>query len=254
MSKTSWYVHVDGENIGPFSTEKVSSMLQQNRFQFVDYIWAKHLTKWHRISDLDQFASLMPSYPKIGIPAEQTSDSSEIETTQEPKPVARPQPKAEPPPEPKAPAKSSQAKATPAKAAAPAKPAASATTAAIKPSVPTKAKAEPAASTEEFPAVRKFMRVPAKGEKVILSDKSFTVINISEGGLFIKSSEPLNVGTEVKLELHIPGQEKELPMTGVVIRHGVVDKQAGFAIEFTRLNPAIKRILQTYVRSHSEEE
>jgi uncharacterized protein (TIGR02266 family) len=225
MSKTAWYVHVDGENIGPFSTEKVTSMLQQNRFQFVDFIWAKHLTKWHRISDLDQFASLMPAYPKISIPENSSA---------EPPPPPKHEPKSEPAPKPVA---APKAEPAPVKKESPKK-------------EPPKKEKEP----EPFPSVRKFMRVPAKGEKVIVSDQSFTVINISEGGIFLKSAKPLSIGTEVKMELHIPGQEKELPMTGVVIRHGEVDKHAGFAIEFTRLNPAIKRILQQYVRAHSKEE
>jgi hypothetical protein len=46
---------------------------------------------------------------------------------------------------------------------------------------------------------------------------------------------------------------KALEMTGIVIRKGVSeDGQAGFAIEFTRVNPAYKRLLQAYVGAKTQ--
>lgn len=231
MSKHSWYVHLEGENIGPLSTEKVSQMLQQNRLQFVDFIWAQHLTKWHRINDLDQFASLMPPYPKVAIP-ESSGEAAPVAEKPTAKTAAKPateEPKAAKAPavEEKKPAAKAPAKEAPKPAAPPAK---------------------------VWPNIRKTDRIPAQGEKVKLEEYGeYSVVNISIGGIFLKASKLLDLGTEVKFELELPGAEKVLQMTGVVIRHGQAENTAGFAIEFTRINPAHKRTLTEYLTKGSAE-
>lgn len=209
MSKSSWYVHLQGENVGPLSTATVTSMLQQNRLQFVDFIWEESLTKWHRIMDLDQFASLLPTYPKAAIPKEATAPKA-----------AAPEPKP-----------------SPAKAAMP--------KAAAKKSAPPK---------ETKPPLGKFHRVRAQGAKVELDGHGdFGVVNLSEGGVFLESNSPIAVGTEVALSLELPGLDKKLELTAVVIRHGIAEEISGFAVEFTRLNPAHRRLLRDFIGERIKE-
>jgi Tfp pilus assembly protein PilZ len=201
MAKSTWYVHIQGENIGPLSTANVSSMLQQNRLQFVDFIWAESLTKWHRIMDLDQFASLLPQYPKVGIPA--VAVEERVET-----PARKPSP----------------------------------------------AKEAPVKSPTKKPALGKFQRVRGLGAKVQIEEHgSFNVVNMSEGGIFLESKQPPFVGTEVTLSLELPSVEKKLDLTGVVIRHGIAEEIVGFAVEFTRLNPAHKRVLRDFIAERIKE-
>jgi len=223
MSKSTWYVHIQGENIGPLSTANVSSMLQQNRLQFVDFIWAESMTKWHRIMDLDQFASLLPQYPKVGIP-----DLAAGEALEAPAPAPKPSP----------------VKAAPAKS--PAK----------KPAIPpaTEPSPTPPSAKPKKPALGKFQRVGGKGANVQIEEHgSFNVVNMSEGGIFLESKQPPFVGTEVTLSLELPGVEKKLDLTGVVIRHGIAEEIVGFAVEFTRLNPAHKRVLRDFIAERIKE-
>lgn len=257
MSKPLWYVHLQGESIGPLSTEHVTLMLQQNRLQFVDYIWSEQFTKWHRISDLDQFAALAPPYPRVSIPHPmQLADgagsnyvvqeaSRVLEQEQEnashrgrPKPNSKSQSKIEHAPK----AESIKLSFEP--------------EVARKSETPSKTKsAGEKIEKKMWPKLRKFHRLPPNGEKVSLAEHGyFPILNISEGGLFLKSAQLLTLGLDVRLHLELPGIDKVLEMTGVVIRHGEIDGQKGFAIEFTRLNPAHKRVLNEYLGKRAKEQ
>jgi Tfp pilus assembly protein PilZ len=213
MSSQSWHVYLQGEPLGPLATETVVLMLKQGRLQFLDFVWAAHLTKWQRLADLDEFAALIPPYPSAPIP------SRKIDAAAQPEPTPEPTLKPEPKPEPKV------------EVAAPAKKA-------------------PKPAPKVWPKVRRFDRVPSKAERAVLKEHGgFDVVNVSIGGIFLSAPNPLAIGTEVTLTLELNSIEKKLEMTGVVIRQGIVDGFNGFAIEFTRLNPAHKRILHDYVAS-----
>jgi Tfp pilus assembly protein PilZ len=75
----------------------------------------------------------------------------------------------------------------------------------------------------------------------------YKIIDISEGGVFVASKEPMEIGTDLQFDLQIEGFPENLSMVGVVIRHGDRDQHPGFAIEFMRVNPAYKRMLQTFI-------
>jgi Tfp pilus assembly protein PilZ len=80
------------------------------------------------------------------------------------------------------------------------------------------------------------------------------VVNISEGGVFLRAEVPLPIGTELKFGLEIKGIAKKLDMTGVVIRHGQAENIEGFAVEFIRQNPAHKRLIQEFLNERMGEE
>ena len=227
MSGNQWYVHINGQTLGPLAHDAVSLMLQQNRLQFVDFVWASHLTKWHRIVDLDDFVTLIPPYPKAGIPRGESAPS-----------VA-------PAPTPPMPASAAAVVAPPisAKPAPEPEP--------VKPAKPTK-QDKPA---KQWPKSRKARRVlAASGQATLQTHGVYKLLNVSEGGVFLASEQRLDIGTDVKFVLEFPGSDKPLDMSGVVIRHGELAGHAGFAVQFTRLNPAHKRILIDYVEAQPFEE
>lgn len=65
-------------------------------------------------------------------------------------------------------------------------------------------------------------------------------INISRGGMFIKTDRPLHVGTRVKLKFSLPGRELPVETSGRVVRtvsgKGRMDEPHGMGIEFEDLS------------------
>lgn len=208
VSSKQWHLHFDGENIGPVTTDVVKLFLKQHRVHFADYIWSTGHTKWHRIIDLDEFASLLPPYPSSPIPGGVVTPSAAPAAVEEvvvAKKVAAPKIQKAP-----------------------------------------KVVAEK--QTEKvWPKVRRTTRIPCQGTVAIEGHDSFALINISEGGIFVKAKELLPIGADVKFSLEITSLSKKFVMTGVVIRHGVAEGEHGFAVEFTRLNPAHKRELVEFI-------
>jgi hypothetical protein len=240
MSAKKWFVHIGGETFGPASTESIITMIKQFRLHFADYIWAEGFTKWVRVSEVDDFIGQMPAYPKVPIPSLNETPSQEAaeETEEEPPPPPpKKKVKAEPPP-PKA-AKVKHAKVpvpTPEEEAEEAKPSAKAPEAKKAPKV--------------WPKARRFIRVEISGGVDTPEHGKFNVVDISPGGVFVKSEKPLDIGTELKFTLQSDAFENTLEMTGVVIRHGTSYGAKGFAIEFTRLNPSYRRLFQEYVENN----
>jgi len=75
------------------------------------------------------------------------------------------------------------------------------------------------------------------------------VLNISESGVLV--SIPKNVpviGKEVRFRLESPVFGKPLEMTGVLIREDFTGHDNSVAIEFTRLNPAYRRMIKEYIQ------
>lgn len=231
MSKKNWHFHIHNEIAGPFSTEVILTMLRQNRLQFVDYIWAEHLTKWYRILDLDEFAQELPSYPKIPVPRAEnnspeispkkiselsSSNSIQSEPSQLPPQILPENPSAESRPSRKA------------------------------PKVEKKQESPP----KKWPKIRRFVRIDGEGVFVEMEVFGRVVpINLSEGGFFIKAKKCPEVGTEFQFTLELKSLDKKFKMTGVVIRHGQVEGVDGFALEFIRMNPAHRRAIQDFVNN-----
>lgn len=112
-----------------------------------------------------------------------------------------------------------------------------------------------AAAKETFPKIRKFKRVDVSKVSASLRGLGeFPVVNVSEGGLFLAAANSPAMGTDVVVHLQLPGTDKKMELTGVVIRHGESLGQKGFAVEFTRLNPAHWRVLRGFISSHGERE
>jgi Tfp pilus assembly protein PilZ len=97
--------------------------------------------------------------------------------------------------------------------------------------------------------IRRHTRVRLDGTVTVEDYGTFTSFDISEGGLFIVANTPIPFGTDVKLHIESAAFPKPLDMTGIVIREGLSEAgETGFAIQFTRVNPAHRRVLQDYVK------
>jgi uncharacterized protein (TIGR02266 family) len=68
--------------------------------------------------------------------------------------------------------------------------------------------------------------------------------DLSQGGLFVRSRQPLEIGTVVTLELHIPDEELPLALSGTVAR---VEAQ-GFGVKFNELDLTAKAKLDKILR------
>jgi type IV pilus assembly protein PilZ len=76
--------------------------------------------------------------------------------------------------------------------------------------------------------------------------------NISKGGTFIRTSKPLDIGTEFIFVLSIPGQTEQLQLRGQVmwtVEESQADEQkpAGMGIRFRFVDDAEKKKLEDFV-------
>lgn len=214
QEKTGWYLHIAGEVFGPVDTKAVTLMLQQNRVQFVDFIWTENFSGWERICDIDIFMELMPLAPKTPVPS--VPKVSRTGPKIRMKDVAG---------EAAARAPRAQAKVVAPEDAALPKPA------------PKRAAAK----------VRRHTQVEYREKIEVQGYGFFPAINLREGGLMLRAKTPLPVGLEVKLLVPLPGLEKPMEMTGLVIRHAGDKEDFGFAVEFTRVNPAHKKVILQFL-------
>jgi len=74
--------------------------------------------------------------------------------------------------------------------------------------------------------------------------------NISLGGVFIRSSNPLPVGTKLRVQFSLPGL-KDMVTTWGEVAHVVEDRSkqgfAGMGIRFSDLDPAQKRTIDQLI-------
>lgn len=234
MSAGAWYVHIQGETFGPVPTDVVSIMLRQHRLQFSDFVWTDGLAKWMRIGELTQFAAYLPPYPSVPIP----KAGAQAVPQPSPPPLravagARPPPTASP-------ARRPMAQAAQAAAVAP-------------PPAGSAARPAPRAEAPLKEWIRRYGRVKLAGTALIDGFGDYEIVDISEGGVFLKAPTPIPFGTDLKFRIESERLPKALDMTGIVIREGASeDGQFGFAIQFTRVNPAHRRVIHDYVKAATQ--
>ena len=78
------------------------------------------------------------------------------------------------------------------------------------------------------------------------------VCNISRGGIFIRSDTPLPLNTEVSLVLRLPGTDRCIRATGLVVwnydmQKGTSHIVPGSGIRFIGLPPAERATLESYL-------
>lgn len=214
MPEKLWFVNIRGETFGPIGTSVVMGMLKENRLQFTDFLWTEGLTRWQRIQDLHEFAALIPPYPTGRIPTAEHLEQAEPSITfRQPQPVAL-VPEAPPLP------------------------------GAIKiPDAQRPVRTGPSPKAK----FRRNARVELDAHVSVEGHGLFEAVDISGGGLLLKGRDGIRISTDVKFRIESAHFSKVLDMTGVVVREEVCGGHVEFAIEFTRVNPSHKRVIQEYV-------
>jgi type IV pilus assembly protein PilZ len=82
--------------------------------------------------------------------------------------------------------------------------------------------------------------------------------NISKGGTFIRTSKPLDVGTEFVFVLSIPGQPDQLQLQGEVMwtvdeERATEEQPAGMGIRFRFKDPSEREELDSFVEKMMSE-
>lgn len=102
-----------------------------------------------------------------------------------------------------------------------------------------------------YVTIRRFERVSIDATLKANGYGVMKVMNLSEGGVLLKADKEVSVGTNLKFKMTSKQLKKSpLMMTGVIVRSGF-PKNKELAVEFTRVNPAHKRVLCEYVKSHT---
>jgi uncharacterized protein (TIGR02266 family) len=72
-------------------------------------------------------------------------------------------------------------------------------------------------------------------------------LNISRGGLAIRTTSPLEPGTELKIRFRVPGGKKDVEGDA---RVAWTDRRVGMGLQFTRLDEADQASLDEFVQAH----
>ena len=81
--------------------------------------------------------------------------------------------------------------------------------------------------------------------------------NISIGGIFVETADPLSIGTNLNLQFSLPGMGSPIQADGVVVhlvKGGArsFPVAGGMGIKFSELNDKNKELLEDYVRVHTK--
>lgn len=72
-------------------------------------------------------------------------------------------------------------------------------------------------------------------------------LNISRGGLAIRTTSPLEPGTTVKVRFRLPGGKRDIDAEA---RVSWIDRRLGMGLQFTRLDAADQTSVDEFVQSH----
>ena len=72
-------------------------------------------------------------------------------------------------------------------------------------------------------------------------------LNISHGGLAVRTTSPPDPGTELKIRFRLPGGKKEIDGEA---RVAWTDRRLGMGLQFTRLDPADQASVDEFVQAH----
>jgi uncharacterized protein (TIGR02266 family) len=72
-------------------------------------------------------------------------------------------------------------------------------------------------------------------------------LNISRGGLAIRTTSPLAVGTAVKVRFRLPTAKKDIDAEALI---AWTDRRVGMGLQFTKLTPADQAHIDDYIQAH----
>src|SRR4051812_25855437 len=71
-----WYLHIQGETLGPLSGDIVAGLLRCSRLMPSDLLWSTGMAAWERAASLRAFASYVPSIPSGPFPVPPPPEAS----------------------------------------------------------------------------------------------------------------------------------------------------------------------------------
>ncbi len=103
---------------------------------------------------------------------------------------------------------------------------------------------------------RKYPRVPVRIRiQYRVADQFFTdyIQNLSLGGIFVETTEPLPVHTALKVQFSLPAMEEPIVADGVVVHRVEINRgkgkaASGMGIRFSQLDERNKRALEAYLQ------
>lgn len=103
---------------------------------------------------------------------------------------------------------------------------------------------------------RKHPRIPVRiCIQYRVADQFFTdyIQNLSLGGIFVETPDPLPVRTALKVQFSLPSLEKPIVADGVVVHRVEIGKgrskaASGMGIRFSQLDGRNKRALEAYIQ------
>jgi len=112
--------------------------------------------------------------------------------------------------------------------------------------------------TSKYSEKRKEQRIPVRIRiQYETTDRFFQdyIRNLSLGGIYIQTSNPLPENTQLKIQLCLPEMKKPLVVDGVVVHAlpGLSNNgspESGMGIRFSTLDGASKQIIEDYLIKH----
>ena len=108
---------------------------------------------------------------------------------------------------------------------------------------------------------RKFVRVDKKINFLFyfgynkMKIYSITSINISEGGLFLLSSEEITYDSEINIEIDLHNKIQPEIVNAKVLRCDSLENNIfGIAIQFTNVSDSMKENIRTFIEQNSDNE
>ncbi len=245
MSSKAWFLHVEGEALGPFSVSMLTKMITQGKATITDFVWCEGLPQWTLIAACEDFAAVLPEAPSTPLPNE------EAEAAPAPKPVAKAKP---------APVKAKVVVEEPAEEAAVEEEAEEAPAAPPKPAAKPAAKpvAVKPAPVKPIAKPKVMVRVwskPIDAKVCVNGGKPLKVLDLTETGLiFEHTAAGAEMGADVKLRIESPSFAKAMELTAVVTRDEAFEGKPALGVEFTRMNPAHRRTLAQYISERMEDQ
>jgi uncharacterized protein (TIGR02266 family) len=72
-------------------------------------------------------------------------------------------------------------------------------------------------------------------------------LNVSRGGLAIRTTNPLDKGTHVRVRFRLPSTARDVEAEAMVVW---TDRRFGMGLQFTRIDAATQQSLEDFVRTH----
>ena len=108
------------------------------------------------------------------------------------------------------------------------------------------------------PDQRRSARVPTRLHCSYASTSDFSdaiITNLSTGGVFISTSQPLPMGETLRLHLHVAGSEASIEVEAVVVSTNVgrhLDAESGMGLRFSRMSSEIVKEIQVLYEKELE--